>query len=92
MHTGFEWNYTTFLNIVFLVLFGMLYWLYRNRDRLQGDSVYAFDPICGMQVRLADAPADAATRRRASRLLLGPLRGTVRRDRGLDRGSSIGSR
>jgi uncharacterized protein len=55
--TGFEWNYTTFLNIVFLVLFGVLYWLYRNRGRLQGESRYSFDPICGMQVRIADAPA-----------------------------------
>lgn len=54
---GFQWNYTTFVNIVFLVLFGVLYWLYRNRDRLQHESAYAFDPICGMQVRVADAPA-----------------------------------
>jgi YHS domain-containing protein/cbb3-type cytochrome oxidase subunit 3 len=61
VHTGFQWNYTTFLNIVFLVLFGVLYWLYRNRDRLRDASAYAFDPICGMQVRIAEAPA---TRRR----------------------------
>jgi uncharacterized membrane protein YraQ (UPF0718 family)/YHS domain-containing protein len=66
VHTGFEWNYTTFLNIAFLVVFGVLYWLYRNRDRLQASSGYAFDPICGMQVRIADAPA---SRRRNSELI-----------------------
>jgi YHS domain-containing protein/uncharacterized membrane protein YraQ (UPF0718 family) len=66
VHTSFQWNYTTFLNIVFLVLFGILYWLYRNRDRLRGDAVHAFDPICGMQVRVADAPA---SRRRDGEVL-----------------------
>ena len=32
----FSWNYTTYLNIVFLALFGVLYWTYRNRERLGG--------------------------------------------------------
>jgi uncharacterized membrane protein YraQ (UPF0718 family) len=31
-----QWNYTTVLNIVALVAFGILYWLYRNRDALGG--------------------------------------------------------
>ena len=57
--TRFEWNYTTFLNIVFLVIFAVLYWLYRNRERLGGGQGYALDPVCGMQVRTADAPAAA---------------------------------
>lgn len=30
---GFEWNYTTYLNIVFLAIFASLFWLYRNRAR-----------------------------------------------------------
>ena len=55
--TGFTWNYTTFLNIVFLGVLAVLYWLYRNRERLQGGDGYAFDPMCGMQVRVSDAPA-----------------------------------
>ena len=55
--TSFHWNYTTFLNLVFLVVFGYLYWLYRNRTRLGGGQGYAIDPVCGMQVRTADAPA-----------------------------------
>jgi uncharacterized membrane protein YraQ (UPF0718 family)/YHS domain-containing protein len=55
--THLEWNYTTFLNIVFLGIFAVLYWLHRNRDRLGGGRGYAFDPVCGMQVRIADAPA-----------------------------------
>jgi uncharacterized membrane protein YraQ (UPF0718 family)/YHS domain-containing protein len=57
--THFAWNYTTFLNIVFLGAFAALYWLYRNRERLGGGKGYAIDPVCGMQVRTADAPATA---------------------------------
>jgi uncharacterized protein len=55
----FSWDYTTYLNIVFLVLFAALYWAYRNRDRLGGGSGYARDPVCGMQVELTTAPASA---------------------------------
>jgi len=55
--THFQWNYTTYLNIVFLALFGLLYWTYRNRERLGGGGGYAFDPVCGMQVQTAHAPA-----------------------------------
>ena len=55
--THFQWNYTTFLNIVFLAIAGVLYWLYRHRDRLGGGVDYAIDPVCGMQVLKANAPA-----------------------------------
>jgi uncharacterized protein len=30
---GFSWNYTTYLNIVFVALFGVLYWLSHSRAR-----------------------------------------------------------
>jgi uncharacterized protein len=53
----FSWNYTTYLNLVFLVLFGVLYWTYRNRERLGGGNGYARDPVCGMQVDTAYALA-----------------------------------
>jgi YHS domain-containing protein len=53
----FSWNYTTYLNLIFLVLFGVLYWLYRNRERLGGGDRTAQDPVCGMQVEKAHAPA-----------------------------------
>jgi hypothetical protein len=53
----FSWNYTTYLNLLFLVLFGALYWIYRNRTRLGGGDGYAQDPVCGMQVETAHAPA-----------------------------------
>jgi uncharacterized membrane protein YraQ (UPF0718 family)/YHS domain-containing protein len=53
----FSWNYTTYLNLVFLVLFGVLYWMYRNRERLGGGDRSARDPVCGMQVEMAHAPA-----------------------------------
>src|ERR1039458_997955 len=40
----FSWDYTTCLNIVFLVFFAVLYWAYRSRARLGGDAGYALDP------------------------------------------------
>jgi len=54
---SFSWNYTTYLNIIFLAGFGLLYWAYRNRDRLGAGSGYALDPVCGMQVEKVHAPA-----------------------------------
>ena len=57
--TGFRWNYTTYLDIVFLVLFAALWWLARNQRRLGGGVGYAIDPVCGMQVDTANAPARA---------------------------------
>ena len=60
VETSFRWNYTTFLNIAFLALAGYLYWLYRNRERLGGGAGYAIDPVCGMQVQTANAPARTA--------------------------------
>jgi YHS domain-containing protein/uncharacterized membrane protein YraQ (UPF0718 family) len=59
VETSFHWNYTTFLNLIFLAVFALLYWLYRNRDRLGGGQGYATDPVCGMQVQTASAPARA---------------------------------
>ncbi|MGD0311219.1 MAG: permease [Acidimicrobiales bacterium] len=55
----FSWDYTTYLNLVFLALFGLLYWAYRNRQRLGGGQGYALDPVCGMQVQTGHAPASA---------------------------------
>jgi uncharacterized membrane protein YraQ (UPF0718 family)/YHS domain-containing protein len=55
----FSWDYTTYLNIAFLVVFAVLYWAYRNRDRLGAGGGYALDPVCGMQVEIANAPAFA---------------------------------
>jgi uncharacterized membrane protein YraQ (UPF0718 family)/YHS domain-containing protein len=53
----FSWDATTYLNIIFVVAFGFLYWAYRNRDRLGGGRGSARDPVCGMQVETATAPA-----------------------------------
>jgi uncharacterized membrane protein YraQ (UPF0718 family)/YHS domain-containing protein len=55
--THFQWDYTTFLNIVFLAIFFALLWLSRNQRRLGGGEGYAIDPICGMQVQTANTPA-----------------------------------
>jgi YHS domain-containing protein len=57
--TSFEWNYTTFLNIVFIGVLGVMWWLARNRERLGGGAGYAIDPVCGMQVEIANAAATA---------------------------------
>jgi uncharacterized membrane protein YraQ (UPF0718 family) len=57
--TGFAWNETTVLNIVFIGVFAVLFWLHRQRpasDRDRGPE-HATDPMCGMQVRIASAPA-----------------------------------
>ncbi len=56
---GFSWNYTTVLNVIFLLVFAGLVWLHRNRERLGGGGRYAIDPVCGMQVEKANAPARA---------------------------------
>jgi len=55
VRTGFEWNYTSVLNIVALVGFAVVYWLYRHRDT--GGTRFAKDPMCGMQVEIEHAPA-----------------------------------
>ena len=55
VHVG--WNYTTVLNGAALIVFGYLYWLHRNAAKLGGGAGLAKDPVCGMQVRTADAPA-----------------------------------
>ena len=53
----FEWNYTTYLNILFLLLAAGVWWMARHRARFGGGVGYAIDPVCGMQVRTHDAPA-----------------------------------
>lgn len=53
----FAWNYTSVLNIVFLIAFAFIWLLYRNRERFGGGGGYAIDPVCVMQVEIANAPA-----------------------------------
>jgi hypothetical protein len=55
--TSFAWNYTTYLNVVFLAVFAGLWWLARNQKRFGGGTGYAIDPVCGMQVEIANAAA-----------------------------------
>jgi uncharacterized protein len=52
-----SWDYTTVLNIVFLVVLGAIYWLHRNKERFGGGQDFARDPVCGMQVERANAGA-----------------------------------
>jgi len=53
----FQWNYTTFLNIVFSFVLVALYLLARNRRKHPAAGRYATDPTCGMQVEKLNAPA-----------------------------------
>jgi uncharacterized protein len=55
VRTGFEWNYTTVLNILAVAGFALIYWGYRRGDTDAGR--LAKDPVCGMQVEIAHAPA-----------------------------------
>ncbi len=54
--TRFSWDYTSILNIIAVIGFSVLYWLYRHRDT-SGPQRYAKDPVCGMQIEIAHAPA-----------------------------------
>jgi uncharacterized protein len=53
------WNYTTVLDIAAIGALAVLYWLYRSRERFGAGDGYAKDPVCGMQIQVADAPARA---------------------------------
>jgi uncharacterized protein len=53
----FSWGYTSILDIAFLAVFGFLWALARNRQKLGGGSGYATDPVCGMQVEESHAGA-----------------------------------
>ena len=53
----FAWNYTTYLNVIFLFLAAGVWWLAKNQTRFGGGTSTAIDPVCGMQVRIVDAPA-----------------------------------
>jgi uncharacterized membrane protein YraQ (UPF0718 family)/YHS domain-containing protein len=55
VHVGL--NYTTVLDVLALLGFSYLYYLYKNAARLGGGVGYAKDVVCGMQVRTSDAPA-----------------------------------
>ena len=46
----FSWNYTSILNIIFLLVFAGIYWLHRNKSRFGGGQDFGRDPVCGMQV------------------------------------------
>jgi uncharacterized protein len=59
VHTGFHWNGTTFLDLFFLVVFAVVWWLASHRDQYGGGARYAIDPVCGMQVEKAHPGAIA---------------------------------
>jgi len=51
------WNYTTVLDLIALVVIVWVYWMYRTRLADGEDQEFAKDLVCGMQVRISDAPA-----------------------------------
>jgi uncharacterized membrane protein YraQ (UPF0718 family)/YHS domain-containing protein len=54
-----RFNYTSVLDMLALVLFAAVIGLSRHRDRFGGGTGYAIDPVCGMQVEIAHAPASS---------------------------------
>jgi uncharacterized membrane protein YraQ (UPF0718 family)/YHS domain-containing protein len=58
--TGFHWDATTFLDVIFLAVFAVVWWLARHRDSSAGNDRYAIDPTCGMQVEKAHPGAVSA--------------------------------
>ena len=62
VHEGFQLNYTSILNVLALIAFAIIYWLYRHRDTSDtaGSQRYAKDPMCGMQVEIEHAAATAS--------------------------------
>ncbi|HVB71717.1 MAG TPA: permease [Acidimicrobiales bacterium] len=55
----FEWNYTSYLNIIFIAVAIVVWWLARHQSQFGGGQGYAIDPVCSMQVRVNDAPAES---------------------------------
>jgi uncharacterized protein len=49
----FAWDYTTWLNVVFLGVLAVLLWVHAHRDRFGPNTTHAHDPVCGMQVERA---------------------------------------
>src|SRR3989449_3319388 len=70
---AFRWNYTNYLNLVFLAVFAGLVWLSRNRERVGGGARYAIDPGVWNAGREGTRPRHAAERRSDLLLLLRPL-------------------
>jgi hypothetical protein len=50
---------TLILNVIALFILAIIFWLYRTRNSGEIDTDFAQDYVCGMQVRIADAPAKA---------------------------------
>lgn len=51
------WNYTTILDVMALAVIIWIYWMYRTRVTDGQNQEFAKDWVCGMQVRISDAPA-----------------------------------
>ena len=62
MMNHFGFNYTTILNAIALLVAFWVYWMYRGRRTENSD--FAKDLVCGMQVRIADAPASVEYKRK----------------------------
>jgi uncharacterized membrane protein YraQ (UPF0718 family) len=55
--THFGWNSTTILDIIAVIVLGTVYWLYKTEGSPEMENEFAQDPVCKMQVRTSDAPA-----------------------------------
>ncbi|NNN20154.1 MAG: YHS domain-containing protein [Acidimicrobiaceae bacterium] len=57
LSSGISLNWSSYLDIIFFLVFAGMIWIARNRTRFGGGQGYATDPVCGMQVETANAPA-----------------------------------
>jgi YHS domain-containing protein len=59
---AFALDYTSYLDLLAVLALAAIFWQYRRRRAAGGSAGYAIDPICGMQVEIANAPATLALR------------------------------
>ena len=55
-HIG--WNLTTILNLIAIAILAWVYYMYRMQSSGSEIEEFAKDYVCGMQVRISDAPAE----------------------------------
>lgn len=56
----FSWNYTTGLDLFFIVIASLVWWFAGHRSKFGGGLDYAIDPVCKMQVQTGLAPASTS--------------------------------
>ena len=88
----FSWNYTSYLDIIFIGIAAVVWWLAHNRARLGGGVAYDTDPICGMHDPDRGRSRPGGVRGSDLPVLLGPLPRPFRREPGAIRRGRVARR